>query len=62
MRLPLLVQIAGFFDYQYNWRESSDFLVFSHGDIYQMKVESETAPFSLMWPVVSLAKSDCRIL
>ena len=37
-------QIAGFFDHQYFWEETNDFLVFLHVVSHQVKVASETRP------------------
>ena len=55
-------QIARFFDHQYIWKESRDILVLLHVVNHQVKVASEMTTFSLLWPVLPLAQSDCKIL
>ena len=65
MRLPVLFdcgnlcfsssQIAGFFDYQYMLKESSDLGLFLHGDSHQAKVVPENSFFfffffGCVWP------------
>ena len=52
-------QFAVFFDHQYIWKESLDFLP---GDNYQGKIASETNTLDWVWQVVIFIQSDCRIL
>ena len=56
------LDIAGFFNHQYLWKESSVILNFQHGVNHQAKVASKNTTFCWARPVVPLTKSDCKIL
>ena len=43
-------QIAVFFNHQYLWKETSNVLIFLHGDISHRKIASKSTTVGWIWP------------